>query len=41
VTKTVLLAFFWVLSQAEKFRFPTERVMAVFEHLQGLPNVII
>lgn len=41
VTKTVLLEFFWVLSQAEKFRFPTEQVMAVFEHLQGLPNVTI
>ncbi len=41
VTKTVLLEFFWVLSQAEKFRFPTEQIMTVFEHLQGLPNVII
>lgn len=41
VTKTVLLEFFWVLSKAEKFRFPTEQVMTVFEHLLGLPNVII
>ena len=24
-----------------KFRFPTEQVMAVFEHLQGLPNIFI
>lgn len=41
VTKTVLLEFFWVLTQAERFRFPPEQVMAVFEHLQGLPNVVI
>lgn len=41
VTKTVLLEFFWVLTQAEKFRFPPEQVMSVFEHLQGLPNVVI
>jgi len=41
VTKTVLLAFFWVLTQADKFRFPREQVMAVFEHLQGLPNIVI
>ena len=40
-TKTVLLEFFWVLSQAEKFCFPNEQVMAVFEHLRGLPNVTI
>lgn len=41
VTKTVLLEFFWVLTQADKFRFPLEQVMAVFEHLQGLPNIVI
>ncbi len=41
VTKTVLLEFFWVLTQAEKFRFSPEQVMTVFEHLQGLPNVVI
>jgi len=41
VTKTVLLEFFWVLTQAEKFRFQPEQVMAVFEHLQGLPNIVI
>ena len=41
VTKTVLLEFFWVLTHAEKFRFPSERVMAVFEHLHDLPNVVI
>jgi predicted nucleic-acid-binding protein len=41
VTKTVLLEFFWVLTQADKFRFPPEQVMAVFEHLQGLPNIAI
>lgn len=41
VTKTVLLEFFWVLTQADKFRFPPEQVMSVFEHLQGLPNIVI
>lgn len=41
VTKTVLLEFFWVLTQADKFRFPPEQVMAVFEHLQDLPNIVI
>ena len=41
MTKTVLLEFFWVLTQAEKFRFPPEQVMAVFEHLQDLPNIVI
>lgn len=41
VTKTVLLEFFWVLTQADKFRFPPEQVMAVFEHLQGLSNIAI
>jgi len=41
VTKTVLLEFFWGLTQAEKFRFAIEQVMAVFENLQGLPNVLI
>lgn len=41
VTKTVLLEFFWVLTQADKFRFPPEQVMTVFEHLQGLPNIVI
>lgn len=41
VTKTVLLEFFWVLTQADKFCFPSEQVMAVFEHLQGLPNIVI
>jgi predicted nucleic-acid-binding protein len=41
VTKTVLLELFWVLTQVDKFRFPTEQVMAVFEHLQGLPNIFI
>jgi predicted nucleic-acid-binding protein len=41
VTKTVLLEFFWVLTQADKFRFQPEQVMAVFEHLQGLPNIVI
>lgn len=41
VTKTVLLEFFWVLTQAEKFRFPAEQVMTVFEHLQDLPNIVI
>jgi predicted nucleic-acid-binding protein len=41
VTKTVLLEFFWVLTQADKFRFLPEQVMAVFEHLQGLPNIVI
>lgn len=41
VTKTVLLEFFWVLTQADKFRFPAEQVMTVFEHLQDLPNITI
>jgi predicted nucleic-acid-binding protein len=41
VTKTVVLEFFWVLTQAEKFLFPLEQVMSVLEHLQGLPNVVI
>ena len=41
VTKTVLLEFFRVLTQADKFRFLPEQVMAVFEHLQGLPNIVI
>jgi len=41
VTKTVLLEFFWVLTQADKFRFLPEQVMAVFEHLQGLSNIAI
>lgn len=41
VTKTVLLEFFWVLTQADKFRFPPNQVMAVFEHLQDLPNIVI
>lgn len=41
VTKTVLLELFWVLTQADKFRFLPAQVMAVFEHLQGLPNIII
>lgn len=41
VTKTVLLEFFWVLTRADKFRFPPEQVMAVFDHLQGLPNIVI
>lgn len=41
ITKTVLLELFWVLTQAQKFRFPPEQVMSVIEHLQGLPNVII
>ena len=41
VTKTVLLELFQVLTQAEKFRFLPEQVMNVFEHLQGLPNIVI
>jgi len=41
VTKTVLLELFWVLTQAEKFRFLPEQFMVVFEHLQGLPNIVI
>ena len=41
VTKTVVLEFFWVLTQAEKFLFPVEQVMTVLEHLQDLPNVAI
>ncbi|MGR9053817.1 MAG: type II toxin-antitoxin system VapC family toxin [Gammaproteobacteria bacterium] len=41
VTKTVLLEFYWVLTEAEKFRFSPKQVMAVLEHLQGLPNVRI
>jgi predicted nucleic-acid-binding protein len=41
VTKTVLFELFWVLTQADKFRFPPEQVMAVFEHLQGLTNIVI
>lgn len=41
VTKTVLLEFFWVLTRADRFCFPPEKVMAVFEHLQGLPNIVI
>jgi len=41
VTKTVLLEFFWVLTQADKFSFPPEQVMSVFEYLQGLPNIVI
>ncbi len=41
VTKTVLLEFFWVLTQADKFRFPPAKVMSVFQHLLELPNVII
>ena len=41
MTKTVLLEFFWVLTQADKFSFLPEQVMAVFEHLQGLPNIVI
>jgi predicted nucleic-acid-binding protein len=39
VPKTVLIEFWWVLTQAEKFRFPAAKVMAVFEHLLDLPNV--
>lgn len=41
VTKSVLLEFFWVLTQAGKFRFPTQQVMSVFEHMQDLPNIRI
>jgi predicted nucleic-acid-binding protein len=41
VTKTVLLEFFWVLTRADRFCFPPEKVMAVFEHLQGLPNIVM
>jgi predicted nucleic-acid-binding protein len=41
ITKTVLLEFFWVLTQADKFRFPPEQVMTVFEHMQDLPNITI
>ncbi|MFI3157886.1 MAG: type II toxin-antitoxin system VapC family toxin [Methylococcaceae bacterium] len=41
VMKTVLLEFFRVLTQADKFRFSPEQAMSVFEHLQGLPNVVI
>ncbi len=41
VTKTVLLEFFWILTQADKFRFPPEQVMSVLEHLQGLANIVI
>jgi predicted nucleic acid-binding protein len=29
------------LTQADKFRFPPEQVMTVFEHLQDLPNIVI
>ncbi len=41
VTKTVLFELFWVLTQSDKFSFLPEQVMTVFEHLQGLPNIII
>lgn len=39
VPKTVLIEVWWVLTQVEQFRFPPDKVMAVFEHLLGLPNV--
>ncbi len=41
VTKTVLLELFWVLTQADKFRFQVKQVMVVFEHLQDLSNIVI
>jgi predicted nucleic-acid-binding protein len=41
LTKTVLLEFFGMLTLAEKCRFPPEKVMTVFEHLQDLPNIMI
>jgi predicted nucleic-acid-binding protein len=41
VPKTVLIEFWWVLTLAEKYRFPPDKVMNVVEHLLGLPNVEI
>lgn len=41
VAKTVLIEFWWVLTQAEKFRFEKALVLSVFDHLLGLPNVVI
>lgn len=41
VSKTVLIEFWWVLTRADKFRFPVDKVAAVLEHLLGLPNVIV
>lgn len=41
VSKTVLIEFWWVLVRADKFRFPVDRVIAVLEHLIGLPNITV
>lgn len=41
VTKTVLIEFWWVLTQADKFRFKKDQVLSVFDHLIGLPNVVV
>ncbi|MFM8331069.1 MAG: type II toxin-antitoxin system VapC family toxin [Candidatus Methylumidiphilus sp.] len=41
VSKTVLIEFWWVLTRAEKFSFPLDKVVAVIEHLIGLPNISI
>ena len=41
VPKTVLIEFWWVLTKADKFRFPVAKVIAVFKHLLGLPNIWI
>lgn len=41
VSKTILIEFWWVLTKAEKFRFPVDKVASVLEHLLGLPNVVV
>jgi len=41
VAKTVLIEFWWVLTQAEKFRFEKAQVLSVFDHLLGLSNIVI
>ena len=39
IPKTVLIELWWVLTQADKFCFPAAKVVAVFKHLLGLPNI--
>lgn len=41
VTKTVLIEFWWVLTQADKFHFEKLQVLSVFDHLLGLPNIVV
>ncbi len=41
VAKTVLIEFWWVLTQAEKFRFEKALVLSVFDHFLGLSNIVI